>query len=159
MCLSNFRGIWWWFKLPIWQLKISRNLVIRQMYYPILKWASRCGIIPSMDFTDKLHINGLVQERCNSIANALKLRLSCTYPLIFRPSDSIFCVARKIVVKLYIFLYFSQKEGWIFLDYLMINCLIFQNSGCAQNEVPDDKTLVGFAQLTINDSPEGTPDE
>ena len=26
-------------------------------------------------------IDGLVQERCNSIANALELRLSCTNPL------------------------------------------------------------------------------
>ena len=29
-----------------------------------------------------LYINGLVQEKCNSIANALDLRLSCTNPLI-----------------------------------------------------------------------------
>ena len=29
------------------------------------------------------HINGLVQERRNSIANALELRLSCTYPSIW----------------------------------------------------------------------------
>ena len=28
------------------------------------------------------HIDGLVQERCNSIANALELRLSCTKPTI-----------------------------------------------------------------------------
>ena len=28
------------------------------------------------------HIDGLEQERRNSIASALKLRLSCTYPLI-----------------------------------------------------------------------------
>ena len=27
------------------------------------------------------HINGLVQERCSSIANALELNLSCTNPL------------------------------------------------------------------------------
>ena len=26
----------------------------------------------------QVHIDGLVQERCNSIANALELRLSCT---------------------------------------------------------------------------------
>ena len=30
-------------------------------------------------------------------------------------------------------------------------CSILQNSGCAQNEVPDGKSLVGFAQLTITD--------
>ena len=29
------------------------------------------------------HLDGLVQERCNSIANALELRLSCTNPLIW----------------------------------------------------------------------------
>ena len=29
-----------------------------------------------------LHINGLVQERCNSIANALELRFSCSHPSI-----------------------------------------------------------------------------
>ena len=29
------------------------------------------------------HMDGLVQERCNSIANALELRLSCTNPLIY----------------------------------------------------------------------------
>ena len=29
---------------------------------------------------DKVHINGLVQERRNSIASALELRLSCTNP-------------------------------------------------------------------------------
>ena len=29
------------------------------------------------------YIDGLVQERCNSIANALELRLSCTNPSIF----------------------------------------------------------------------------
>ena len=29
------------------------------------------------------YIHGLVQERCNSIANPLELRLSCTDPLIY----------------------------------------------------------------------------
>ena len=33
------------------------------------------------------HIDGLVQERCNSIANALKLRLSYTKPSIFSIPD------------------------------------------------------------------------
>ena len=31
---------------------------------------------------DEYDIDGLVQERCNSIANALELHLSCTNPLI-----------------------------------------------------------------------------
>ena len=33
-------------------------------------------------FTDA-YIDGLAQERCNSIANALELRLSWTNPLIY----------------------------------------------------------------------------
>ena len=32
---------------------------------------------------ESLHIDGLVQERRNSIANALELRLSCTNPSIY----------------------------------------------------------------------------
>ena len=28
------------------------------------------------------HLDGLIQERCNSIANALELHLSCTNPSI-----------------------------------------------------------------------------
>ena len=32
------------------------------------------------DYEWELNVNGLVQERCNSIANALELRLSCTNP-------------------------------------------------------------------------------
>ena len=31
------------------------------------------------------HVDGLVQERCNSIANALELRISCTNPSIWNP--------------------------------------------------------------------------
>ena len=34
-----------------------------------------------------LHIDGLVQERCNSIANALELHLSCTNPWIYLHSS------------------------------------------------------------------------
>ena len=36
-------------------------------------------------FKSKLmpYIDGLMQERCNSIANALELRLSCTNPSIW----------------------------------------------------------------------------
>lgn len=29
--------------------------------------------------------------------------------------------------------------------------LLFQNSGHAPNEVPDDKALIGFAQISITD--------
>ena len=34
-----------------------------------------------------LYIDGLAQERCNSIALAMELRLSCINPLIFWPKD------------------------------------------------------------------------
>ena len=36
----------------------------------------------SFNCNPHLHNDGLVQERCNSIANALELRLSCTNPSI-----------------------------------------------------------------------------
>ena len=52
-----------------------------------MKWvpgANRCRSIcrHSADTTNHEYIDGLVQERRNSIANALELRLSCTNPLI-----------------------------------------------------------------------------
>ena len=34
----------------------------------------------NMDFDVFLHVDGLMQERCNSIAKALELYLSCTNP-------------------------------------------------------------------------------
>jgi len=30
-------------------------------------------------------------------------------------------------------------------------CCVLQNSGCPANEVADDKSLMGFAQLTVVD--------
>ena len=38
-----------------------------------------------MNSQKTFHIDGLVQERCNSIANALEVRLSCTNPSIWLP--------------------------------------------------------------------------
>ena len=38
------------------------------------------------------------------------------------------------------------------LSLLNLPSFSFQNSGCGPNEAPDDKALIGFAQLTINDS-------
>ena len=43
--------------------------------YSLLRWHISINI---------KHINGLVQERCNSIADALELRLSCTNPSILQ---------------------------------------------------------------------------
>ena len=34
-------------------------------------------------------VNGLVQERCNSIANALELCLSCTNPLKYKDQNHV----------------------------------------------------------------------
>ena len=38
------------------------------------------------------HVDGLVQERRNSIANALELRLSCTNPSIYSNNEYVFNV-------------------------------------------------------------------
>ena len=38
----------------------------------------------------KTYMDGLVQERCNSIVNALELRLSCTNPLIWTLGGSVY---------------------------------------------------------------------
>ena len=40
-----------------------------------------------VDFARDIYIDGLVQERRNSIANALELRLSCTNPSICCPGN------------------------------------------------------------------------
>ena len=53
----------------------------------------------------RIYIDGLVQERCNSIANALELSLSCTNPLI--------CVTwfQWVKPKLGYILYFAQNNS------------------------------------------------
>ena len=59
-------------------------LIISQNWNTIGSW-NPC------QWKTRTHFDGLVQERCNSIANALELHLSCTYPLIYqaqsRPSQ------------------------------------------------------------------------
>ena len=59
--------------------------------------------------THSIHVNlvysnGLVQGRCNSIANALELRLSCTNPWICDRCDVIFLGMNKVV---------SQASGYM----------------------------------------------
>ena len=46
-----------------------------------------CAWVPVF-ITASYHIDGLVQERRNSIANALEFRLSCTNPLLWYPGAS-----------------------------------------------------------------------
>ena len=48
-------------------------------YSPQYIYNASCDIC-----ADDCHIDGLVQERCNSTANALELHFSCTNPLICR---------------------------------------------------------------------------
>ena len=43
-------------------------------------WQTKGGFIPMWNRSNR-HIDGLMQDRRNSIANALELRLSCTNPL------------------------------------------------------------------------------
>ena len=45
----------------------------------------------------KYHIEGLVQERHNSIASALELHLSCIYPLIYININSVWKTADIII--------------------------------------------------------------
>ena len=49
--------------------------------------------------TLNFNIDGLVQERRNSIANALELRLSCTNPSIFGGHLINFCVSSTKVLE------------------------------------------------------------
>jgi hypothetical protein len=39
----------------------------------------------------------------------------------------------------------------VFMQLADICSLFFQNSGYASSEVPDDKALIGFAQISITD--------
>ena len=49
----------------------------------MVDWAERpMCVIPYHHGFDRHYVDGLVQERHNSIANALELRLSCTNPLM-----------------------------------------------------------------------------
>ena len=54
-------------------------LIDFELGYRKLKWMKQ---VINME-SDLDHINGLMQERHNSIANALKLRLFCIIPSIF----------------------------------------------------------------------------
>ena len=61
---------------PIVEIRRSYDCLISTIWFPLLvRW--------------HLSIDGLVQERCNSIANALELHLSCTKPLILGPGPII----------------------------------------------------------------------
>ena len=56
------------------------------LFYTIKRWSQLLKMFPMEDRDQPIshshHINGLVQERRNSIANTLELHLSCTNPSI-----------------------------------------------------------------------------
>ena len=70
---------------------------------------STISCIKIRSMTD-MHIDGLVQERRNSIANALELRLSCTNPSIW-PS-SVLCEEHYTMVKTSHFPWYVLKGNW-----------------------------------------------
>ena len=86
----------WW--LSKWQSAkppetMKQSLRKHRDYETVIKktyWWVRAKICESVSCVH----DGLVQERCNSIANALELRLSCTDPSI---CDSVSCVHNGLV--------------------------------------------------------------
>ena len=80
--------IWMWFKESTWyfcKIKTSPKLMNRVILIPEFIYYIFIDMIykktSSALLFCKYYIVGLVQERCNSIANTLELRLSCTNPL------------------------------------------------------------------------------
>ena len=67
----------------------NSHYIAAEFYYHSWWWPGNigCGARTSsgkiLVASNQAHINGLVQERCNSSANALELRLSCTNPSIY----------------------------------------------------------------------------
>ena len=55
--------------------------------FPALGFWWKLGAVVN-DNNNELYMDGLMQERRNSIANALELRLSCTNPLIYCQSST-----------------------------------------------------------------------
>ena len=64
----------------IWVLHFEYHI----MTVTLLSWPSFLSMAEQglWQVEKMLHINGLMQERCNSIANTLESSLSCTNPLI-----------------------------------------------------------------------------
>ena len=93
---SRYKGTW------LYVLMISAGHYCEEAYVTPVECAAGTympyGVVPSTALTGSptqvgpgqyrpgFHFDGLVQERRNSIANALELRLSCINPSIYYPS-------------------------------------------------------------------------
>ena len=73
-----------WINLHVFLLKKSPLQIFHQQPYLLL---SQCAL-NFISGSTIYYFNGLVQERGNSIANALELRLSCTNPSILSLSTT-----------------------------------------------------------------------
>ena len=77
--------------MELWNLdNIASSNCLDAWWHQAIAWTNQCWHIAKLTFKNifqwnfilSIYINGLVQERCNSIAHALELRLSCINPLI-----------------------------------------------------------------------------
>ena len=59
---------------------IAFNIILCSKLMKVVQRSTSGGQWPAYLTKSIHHIDGLVQERCKSIANALELRLSCTNP-------------------------------------------------------------------------------
>ena len=72
-----------------------------------------------------VYIDRLVQERCDSIANALELRISCTKPSVYRWHWSGVCVFQLVLhicSKIHLGFYRTEDEFGLIL--LILNMII-----------------------------------
>ena len=90
----NFHTSWYAFLGLVWDslLVLRQNFTLRQSPPRHICYNLHFSeeiLDKSFIFSDwQYYIDGLVQERCNSIANALELRLSCTKPSIYSQHNS-----------------------------------------------------------------------
>ena len=68
---------WWFIIIKLDNDNLDNMKMVKQAVYP--NWLKLLWT----NFEYETYIDGLVQERHNSIANALELRLSCTNPSIW----------------------------------------------------------------------------
>ena len=70
-----------WVFHPLCPISVYMKIVLKETLVILTAvWLLHCNSYHLISSSWYIDISGLVQERCNSIANALELRLSCTYP-------------------------------------------------------------------------------